>query len=251
MASVYREAAGEIAVLRFDRPPANAIELDSGQELENALTEIETDEDVGAVVITGTGDFFSAGLDLKVVPAYTVEQQRAMVTAINRLLGRLYGHPLPIVAAMNGHAIAGGLVMALACDYRVGRIEPCKIGLTEARVGIPYPAVAMSVVRAELSPAVARRLVLVARNYGPREALSEGVVDELRPADQVRPRAIEVARELAAMPRAAYARVKHQLRLEALARVEEIISSGNDPMLQSWLTPETGSAAASVLKQQR
>jgi enoyl-CoA hydratase len=236
-----------IALVRLARPPANAIELESARALEEALTQLEADAEVRAIVITGQGSFFSAGLDLKVVPTYDPAQQRAMVMTINRMIRRLYGCPLPTVAAVNGHAIAGGLVMALACDYRIGGSGPYNLGLTETRVAIPYPLAAMAVVRAELAPAVARRVVLLARNGTPRDALADGILDELHPAEAVLPRALALARELAALPRMAYGRIKGQLRAATLEHIDAALATGDDPLVQGWITAETSSGAQTVL----
>src|SRR5437773_2029575 len=126
MNQVVIEHDGPVAVFRLNRPPANAIDLGFAAELETALTAVASGE-ARAIVVTGTQECFSAGLDLKVVPRYGLEQQRAMVTAVNRLLAQLYACRLPVVAAVTGHAIAGGLVVALACDYRVGTTAPCKL----------------------------------------------------------------------------------------------------------------------------
>lgn len=241
------EAQDGVAVLRFSRPPANAIELASATALEETLGRLEGDAAVRAVVITGAGGFFSAGLDLKVVPTYGAAEQRAMVMAINRLLARLYGLGLPTVAAVNGHALAGGLVIVLAADYRLGSHGSYRLGLTETRVAVPYPVAAMTVVEAELAPAVARRLVLLARHHTPEDALAERVVDELVPGETLLPRAIAVAGELAGLPREAYARIKRHLRRAALERIERVVATGADPLVESWLSPETSVAAAEVL----
>jgi len=130
------ESTDGIALVRFERPPANAIELESATKLEETLARLEAEDGTRAVVLTGHGEFFSAGLDLKVVPTYGPEQQRTMVMAINRLVGRLYGLGLPTVAAVNGHAIAGGLVVVLACDFRIGRRGSYRLGLTETRAAV-------------------------------------------------------------------------------------------------------------------
>lgn len=245
---VHLEHEGEVATLRLDRPPANAIDLDLAKQLEAVLARLEERDRPAALVVTGSGSCFSAGLDLKVVPRYGPEEQRRLIVTLNWLIARLYALPLPTVAAVNGHAVAGGLVLTLACDYRVCSDDPAmRLGLTETRVGIPFPVAAMAVVESELAPEVARKMVLVARNVAPETALHQGVVDELQPADRVLPRALEAARELAAAPRTAYARIKHQLRAGAIAAMREALAE-KDPLLASWLSEETAAAAARVLK---
>jgi len=246
--NIQIEKHGALAILRVDRAPANAIDLALANEFENALASIEDGGDVGALVLTGAGSCFSAGLDLKVVPTYDSSEQQAMVMQVNRLFGRLYGLPLPTIAAVNGHAIAGGLILTLACDYRVAAEGDYKLGLAEMRVGVPYPVAAMAIVQSELTKPVARRMVLTARNSSPREALASGMLDELTAVDDLLSRSLEVAEELAALPRSIYGRVKRQLRAAALSRIEDAVANGEEPMLETWLNVETRIASEEALR---
>ena len=247
MSSIQIERVGQIAVLRIDRPPANAIDLDFANEFATVLEGIETTEGIGALIVTGAGSCFSAGLDLKALPTYDRAQQQAMVMQVNRLFGGLYGLPLPTIAAVNGHAIAGGVILTLGCDYRIGAEGDYQLGLAEARVGVPFPVAAMAIVKSELSHPVARTMVLTARNSSPRESLAMGVLDELQPPERLLPRAIEVAQEMAALPHSIYGRIKRELRRAALARIEDAISNRKEPMLESWLSNETRAASAEAL----
>ena len=99
---IHIERIGQIEVLRIDRPPANAIDLELAREFANALSTIEGRKDIGAVIVTGAGNCFSAGLDLKALPTYDRAQQQAMVMEVNRLFGGLYGLALPTIAVVNG-----------------------------------------------------------------------------------------------------------------------------------------------------
>jgi enoyl-CoA hydratase len=235
------EQHGELALVRIDRPPANALDLELLEDGRQVLEELAAAEP-GAVVLTGRDGFFSAGVDLKLAPTLDRAGQRAMVEGINRLFAGWYSFPRPVVAAVNGHAIAGGLILALCADHRVG--GGGKLGLTELRAGIGYPLAAMTVVRAELAPPAARELVLRAELVDPEEALRLGALDELVSQGEVLARALEVAGDLAALPREAYGRIKHHLRGEAIAVLATI---DEDPLLDSWMSSEAGDAAAGIL----
>jgi enoyl-CoA hydratase len=218
-----------IALVRIDRPPANAMDLELLDEGHAVLDELARAEP-GAVVLIGRDGFFSAGLDLKVAPTLDADGQRAMGAGINRLFAGWYGFPRPVVCAVNGHAIAGGLILALCADHRVCATDG-SFGLTELRAGVPYPSVAMAVVRAELSPPAVRRLVLGAELIDPERALAWDVVDELAAPNDVLERALSVAAERAALPSRTFAAIKRELRgavLEA-ALAEEGPADPLDP----------------------
>ncbi|HZO58094.1 MAG TPA: enoyl-CoA hydratase/isomerase family protein [Solirubrobacterales bacterium] len=236
------EPRGNVAVVRIDRPPANAMNPALLEEVIGVREELEAD----AVVLTGRDGFFSAGLDLNLVPTLDPAGQAEMIMAINRMVAAWYGFDRPVVGAVNGHAIAGGIVLAMCADYRVGSTQG-KLGLTEARVGVPYPANALAVVTAELSPPAARYLVLRAHLVDPPEALALGLVDELAEPAEVLERALAMAAELGDMPSDAYATVKRQLRGPALAAMRQVVESGTDPLAQGWLSAETGSAATAAM----
>jgi enoyl-CoA hydratase len=243
-AHIAIEPHGDVALVRVDRPPANAMDLDLLAEGATVCERLERDQP-DAVVLTGREGFFSAGVDLKLAPTLTGAAQRDMVAGINRLFAGWYAFSRPLVCAVNGHAIAGGMILALCGDHRVCTTQ-AKLGLTELRAGIPYPAAAIEVVRAELSPQAARLLVLGADLITPQRALELGVVDELGAPGDVVPRAMEAAAALAALPRDAYPRVKRQLRGPAIAAIERAVA--DDPVRSGWISDEASDAAAGILE---
>ena len=243
---VHIERIDNVAVVKMDRPPANALDLSFVRELASALEQVQSDG-AGAMVLTGVGDFFSAGLDLKIVPAYGERKQTEMILAMGRMIGRLYAYPRPTVAAVNGHAVAAGTLLTLACDYRIGTRGEYRFGLTGAQVGIPYPVAAQAIIEAELGPATRRNMLLGGGQFGPEEALEKGVLDELASADDVVDRAIAVARERSALPSDAYEKIKLQLRAAALRRIHDANEAGGDPFLGAWLTPDSADASAQAL----
>ena len=227
--SVTRDDAGVTTVL-IDRPRANAMDVSLLAELVGTLEAVAADPPA-AVVLAGRPGFFSAGADLKAVPAYGPDDQRAMVDGINGMALGVYALPCPVVGAITGHAIAGGMVLALCTDLRVASSEG-RYGLTEVKVGVPYPQAAIGVVREEL-PAPARRLLAFGNAlHDARTCERLGIFDEVVAPDAVLPRAEELARELAAMPAEVYARTKRDLRGAAIERMRA--AAADDPLLARW-----------------
>lgn len=238
----------DVAVVRIDRPPANALNIELLEEGRAVVEQLAVAEP-GAVVLVGREGFFSAGVDLKAVPGLDADGQRAMVDGINRLFLGWYGLSRPVVCAVNGHAIAGGLILALCGDYRVG-CGVGKLGLTELRAGIPYPAAALAIVRAELAPPAVRVLALRAELVEASDPAARelGLLDEVVAPEALLERSVEIAAGLASLPRSAYARVKQQLRGETVAALGAVVDGGSDPISADWVDEESASAARSILR---
>ena len=140
-------------------------------------------------MLTGAGKAFSAGVDTKAAATLDRDGQRAGVEAINTLVTTLFGLPVPVVAAVNGHALGGGLIVPLACDVLVATRAECKLGLTEVVAGVPFPAAPLEVCRHRLSRRSTTTCASPAACSGPRRRLRCGVVDELAAPQQLVARA--------------------------------------------------------------
>ena len=220
-----------VAILAADRPPANAMDAGLLDEVVTALRDV-ADDPPAALVLAGREGVFSAGADLKLVPTYGPADQARMVHLINDMALGVYALPFPVVGAITGHAIAGGLVLALATDLRVAS-DAGRYGLTEVKVGVPYPQAAIGVVQAELAPHAARRLALGNELLDAAECHRLGVFDEVVAPDRVLPRALELARGLAAMPASVYARTKRDMRGAGIERMRA--AAADDPLLAQWV----------------
>jgi enoyl-CoA hydratase len=225
------EHAEGILVLTIDRPPANAMDLTLLREIVAAVARV-AGEGPRALVLTGRPGCFSAGADLKAVPGYGPVQQREMVELINAMALGVYELEFPVVGAITGHAIAGGLVLALCTDIRIAS-SAGRYGLTEVKVGVPYPQAALGVVRAELAPQAVRVLALGSELTDGRECERLGLFDEVLDADEVLARSLHVAARMAALPAEVYARTKRDLRANALAQIRATVE--HDPLLASWV----------------
>jgi enoyl-CoA hydratase len=233
-----------VTVVTLARPPANALDPALVSDLLTTL-DLLVGERPAAVVLAGLGGFFSGGADLRVVPELSTDEQTQMVRDVNKLFSGWHEFPRPVVSAVNGHAVAGGLVLALCGDYRVASSSG-RFGLTEARVGIPFPSAAIGVVQAELSPPIVRRLVLGAELIEASTALAWDVVDEVVAEDAVLGRALAVAHERAQLPPNTYELVKRRLRAGASTGARKMFGEEG---ISTWDVSEAREAAQAVLEE--
>jgi enoyl-CoA hydratase len=198
---------------------------------------------VRAVVLTGAGTIFSAGFDLA-APRRNDAETRRMQTLYRDSHLRLLRMPKPTVALMNGHAIAGGLVLVLACDYRLGVVGEYRLGLNEVAIGSSFPRVAFEIVRLRLSHAQASELLLGANLHPASRAIALGIVDELLPQATAAETVLRRAARLAAFPREAYAHTKHALIAAAVAHVEAETDESAARTAAVWTSAESRAARA-------
>lgn len=163
------------------------------------------------LLLTGGGDAFSAGLNLKEIASLDVPGMEAFLRLLTQLCEALYYYPAPTVAAVNGHAIAGGAILALCCDHRVCTSLPkVRVGLNEVALGLRFPPRLLNLVRPRLPSHQLEAILLSAGLFAPTDALRLGLVDEL--ADDCLSVARARLETLAGHPRDAYAAAKRAIR---------------------------------------
>lgn len=231
-------------VATLDHGPANAIGPALVADLDRSLDDAEA----GGLplVLTGSGRFFSAGLDLVGLP-HDREEMGAFVDAFEALLLRLFLFPGPTVAAVNGHAVAGGAIVAAACDLRIGAERDLRIGVSEVRLGVIFPATAFEVLRAAIPPARTAGVLLGGQLTGPHQAIANGFLHEVVPPAEVLERAVELAVELAALPREAYTHTKRALRQEFADRAAANRARNRERFLDSWFSEDAAARRAAAL----
>jgi enoyl-CoA hydratase len=217
------EITNDIALIRMDDGKANAINFEMIDALNAALDTAEAD--AKAIVLAGREGRFSGGFDLNAFASLGADGVYKLLDAGAELLLRLYGGPLPVVAACTGHAIAMGVFILHACDTRVGTSGEYKIGANEAVTGMQLPIFAMELARDRLSPAHLTRAMIQGFIYNPQGALEAGYFDMLAELDQVEAKAMAVAGQLAQLPGAAYAWNKKSIRKETLDRIRSSIGA--------------------------
>jgi enoyl-CoA hydratase/carnithine racemase len=236
-----------IAILTLAHGKASALDLELSAALDDTLRDAERST-AKAIVLTGTGSIFSAGVDLfRVVDGSAADVER-FLTTMRDLFIRLFTFPKPTVAAVNGHAIAGGCILACACDYRLMASGPGMIGIPELKVGVPFPAIALEIVRAVVSPPFMQDLVYTGRVCAPDEARRVGLIDDVVPAEALVQRACEIASDLAAHPAASFAIAKEMLRQPAMDRVTAAANSTDRRVFELWSLPATRAAIRAYME---
>lgn len=185
------------------------------------------------VLLTGAGDTFCAGLNLKEIGGLDAAGMEAFLALFDELVVALLTHDAPLIACVNGHAIAGGCVLMLACDLRVASASPAaRFGLNEAALGLALPPRVMRLAQARLAPSHLSRVLLEAGLYAPSEALRLGLVHEL--ADQPEVPARELLARLAAHPRAAYLDAKRELNRPIVGLTQQELDAFRTRVLPQW-----------------
>jgi len=233
---INREDAGPIAVLRMAHGKVSALDADFCEALVRELASIAAGPSA-ALVLTGTGSSFSAGVDLFKVLDGGAEYLARFLPALEALLQTLLTIPKPVVAAVNGHAIAGGCIMTAACDHRVMSAGQGRIGIPELVVGVPFPSLPFEIVAARVQPSAFRRLVMTGRNVRPEEAQEIGLIDEVIEPEALIARACEVAEQFTRIPANAFALTKRTITDRILDRVRAA-SSLDVEVAAAWASPE-------------
>lgn len=217
------EIQNDIALIRMDDGKANAINFDMLAALNEALDKAEAE--AKAVVLAGREGRFSGGFDLNAFASLGPDGVYRLLDAGAELLLRLYGGPLPVVAACTGHAIAMGVFILNACDTRVGASGEYKIGANEAITGMNLPIFALELARDRLSPLHLTRATLQGFIYDPPGAVEAGYLDMAVAPEKVEATAMSVAGQLAQLPGKAYAWNKKAMRKGTLDRIRASIGA--------------------------
>jgi enoyl-CoA hydratase len=234
---IGRSQVEGILTLRLAHGKASALDVEL---LDALLRELDSaSEDVRALILTGTSSIFSAGVDLFRITQGGAEYVQRFLPLLCQVLRTLFAFPRPVVAAANGHAIAGGAVLVLAADVRLMAAGTGRIGLPELLVGVPFPAAALEVVRFAVPREKVQSLIYTGRTLPPQEALGAGLVDEVVPAEDLLARAQEVARQLALIPPQVYRLTKQSLRAQALERIDRASEPQERAVLEVWSEAQT------------
>jgi enoyl-CoA hydratase len=225
---VRTERRDDVVVIHLDDGKANALSAEMIGAVSAAMDDAEADDTVGAVVLHGREGRFCAGFDLSVMRGGDLAAVASLVCDGGDLVRRLYGSPVPVVAACTGHALAAGALLLLGSDVRIGADIDCKIGLNEVAIGMVLPGWALTIAADRLSRRHLQRSVANGRVTDARGAVDAGFLDDVVPAEQVLDVAVARAAELASLSGRAYAGTVLALRGDVLERMATQITADRE-----------------------
>jgi enoyl-CoA hydratase len=229
---------GDVAILRMAHGKANALDVEFCQAVAKALDE-QRDSAARAVVLTGTGTILSAGVDLVRISAEDEGYVRRFLPALHKMFEAAFYLPKPLIAAVNGHAIAGGCVLACSADARIMARGQGRMGITEILVGVPFPALAYEVMRYAANPQYLPDMTLSGATYLSDEARTRGLVDDVVEPAELMDRAMAAAKTFAAIPAATFAATKEQMRQRVADHMAQHGARIDARVDEIWASPQT------------
>lgn len=226
-----------VAIVELAHGKVNAIDVELLEDLDSILDKLAADSEVAAIVLTGKGAAFSAGVDLRRVIDEGPEYTERLIASLGRTFEDLFVFPKPTVAAVNGPAIAGGCVMACACDRRLGA-EGTRIGASELLVGVAFPAAAIEILRAACADRT-DEVVFGGRIVESKDAVTLGMLDKVVSSDLLIDQAVATAEALGALQPEAFRLAKQQLRRPVLERIRSGSSAIDAAVVRQWALPDT------------
>jgi enoyl-CoA hydratase len=224
------------AILRMADGKANTMTIELCEAL---IARFKEASRARAAVITGSGRIFSAGVDLVRLLDGGTPYIRNFLPTLSAMFAAVFSYPKPVVAAINGHAIAGGCVLACAADRRLMTRDAGRIGVTELLVGVPFPPIAMEIMRRATAPRYFEDALFSGATFSPQDAVARGFVHEIVEPPALLDRAIGAASTLAALPPEAFALTKRQTRRAAFTQTASGADVTDAEIEQIWTAPET------------
>ena len=239
MTFVHLNIQQGIATVRLERGKVNALNEQVVDELSSCLRELGTDPAVGGILLTGTGKFFSFGFDIPAFIGTPKEDFTAYLRKFTALYRELFAHPRPVVAALNGHTVAGGCMLASACDARVMVNENARIGLNEIGFGSSLFAGSLELLRFWVGDRRAQEVVYGGELYGAEQALSLGLVDATSSAGELLDESRRRLEALAAKPAPAFRSIKRAVRQPVLEAMQRREDASIREFVDIWYSAET------------
>ena len=236
----------KIATITLNRPKVNALNDAVVDELQATFEDVRDNGDINAVVLTGRGSFFSFGFDVPGFMSYPRDSFERYVLRYSELVKNIFMFPKPVIAALNGHTVAGGCVLAMACDYRVMISGKPKIALNEMTLGSSLFSCVTETLKYAVGTKKSEQIVYSGKMHSAEEAHSLGMIDKVASEDQFLKTLTEVAEDFAKKDLAAFASIKKLFKLDTLAKIESDESRSISEFVDIWYSDSTREQLAKI-----
>ena len=236
MGTINVDTCDDIAILRLDNGVTNAISPQLAADLTQALKDVR--RFAKGVVLCGNEKFFSMGFNLPELIQLDRSGMREFLFGFNGAIRDLYGLPLPTAVAIEGHAIAGGTILALAADFRVVAAGKKLLGLNEIKLGLPVPYLAMMILGQKVGHATALQIIYHGEFVKAEKAFDLALVDELVAPGSARDRAVERIKTIAGYPSEAFELMKKTQTASISAKYADNHAAQQERFLDCWFSRE-------------
>lgn len=223
-----------IALVAISRPKVNALNESVIDELFQCFNKLALDDEVKAIVLSGEGSFFSFGLDIPEFYTYSKEEFLEIMLMFSNLLKTLFLFPKPVVCAMNGHAIAGGCMLAMTCDYRLMASEKAKISLNELTFGSTLFSTGVETLRFLVGDNKASQILYSGSMFSPEDAFKLGLIDEVVSKENLRDSALKIAKDFSGRDSRAFQSIKFLLRKQTANEIEKSDRNSITEFVDIW-----------------
>jgi enoyl-CoA hydratase/carnithine racemase len=237
---VEKEAKDKVIILSLNRSVTNAINLELIDQIAGQVNECKDDKDCAGIVLTSAGDkFFSIGFDIPSLIGLSQEDFSEFYRGFNRLCIDLYSFPKPAIAAIKGHAVAGGCILTLCCDYRFIAEGRKLMGLNEIKLGVPLPYPADRILRQIVDDGAARRILDTGDFFPPEDTLAMGLVDGVVPLESVIAKSVERIIAIGASSLDAFRSIKHNRTEPVVIDIQSKLVKREEVFMDMWYSSET------------
>lgn len=235
---IHTETRKDVCLVRMEHGKVNALDVELLNDLHRTFETLENSAP-RAIVLTGTEKAFCAGVDLNRIVEGGASYVETFLPILTKTIMKVFTFPKPVVAALSGHAIAGGCVLAAACDDRIMARGNARVGLTELPVGVPYPTEAIELMRTLIPPSALQEILYFGTLYTPEQAVSKGLVRELVDPQELVETAVAVAMTLAAHPGQGFRLAKETYIAPTLDRIRRFAPEQEKHIRGLWQMPST------------
>jgi enoyl-CoA hydratase/carnithine racemase len=235
---ITTDKSDDVLLVKLDRGKTNAINLELVQALDHTVQRVKSDPEIRSLVLTSTNDkFFSIGFDIPSLLDLKRSEFEQFYLSFNLMCLDLYTLSKPTIAAITGHAIAGGTILTLCCDYRFIADGRKYMGLNEIKLGVPVPYLAVCVLQSIVGSVPAQEIMEQGEFYTPDEAQNLNMVNEVHPPDMVLPTAIEKAKKLSSFPSTAFTMIKQNRVDQVEDRIRKNMKKKAEYFISCWYSP--------------